>query len=104
MEVEAARTQNEQLLACCNQLREEASELKNEILRQSGCDCPIIRSYLSIEAQRALNNMMRDAQDRYDRDTGCNSGNDVAWNEGETKALRSCEEFEKEQADSFEVN
>jgi hypothetical protein len=41
------------LIACISQLREEAFHLKNEVLRQAECGCPLIAGYLSDAARLA---------------------------------------------------
>ncbi|KAK0632627.1 hypothetical protein B0T14DRAFT_504752 [Immersiella caudata] len=40
-------SQRQELLACATQLREEVFHLKNEILRQAACRCPLITGYLA---------------------------------------------------------
>ncbi|KAK4240453.1 hypothetical protein C8A03DRAFT_31480 [Achaetomium macrosporum] len=41
------------LLTCASQLRDELFQLKNELLRHAGCDCPLIQGYLSHAAEVA---------------------------------------------------
>jgi len=41
------------LIACANQLREEVFHLKNEVLRQTDCGCPLIAGYLAEAARLA---------------------------------------------------
>ncbi|KAL2142925.1 hypothetical protein VTI28DRAFT_504 [Corynascus sepedonium] len=49
-----AGTQNQALRACADQLRQEVFKLKNELLEQSTCDCPLIRGFLAKEAERVF--------------------------------------------------
>lgn len=48
-----ARLRRQVLLARAGRLRDEVFALKNELLRHAGCDCPLIRGYLSHAAERA---------------------------------------------------
>ena len=49
------RQRNEQLLLHKQKLRDELLFLQNEILRQTVCDCPLIRSYLVGRANQLAN-------------------------------------------------
>ena len=46
-------TRRQALIACANQLREEVFLLKNEVLRQTDCGCPLIAGYLAEAARLA---------------------------------------------------
>ena len=51
--------QNQGLRACLVRLRGEVLELKTEILRQSDCNCPLMRGYVSAEAERFVASMTK---------------------------------------------
>ncbi|KAK0641848.1 hypothetical protein B0T16DRAFT_461875 [Cercophora newfieldiana] len=49
---------NRSLRACFDELREEVLALKTEILRQSNCNCPLMRHYMAAEAQKIVVSMV----------------------------------------------
>lgn len=49
-----AAVMRKELMACAGQLREEVCQLKDELLQQAGCGCPLIQGYLSGAAQQAF--------------------------------------------------
>ncbi|KAK0707944.1 hypothetical protein B0H67DRAFT_588954 [Lasiosphaeris hirsuta] len=55
-----ARTQNQSLRACAHHLRNEVIELRNRVLQQATCGCPLIEGYISTEAHRVAHSMTRD--------------------------------------------
>jgi hypothetical protein len=49
--------ENKSLRATFDQLRKEVLELEDEILEQSGCNCPLMRGYVSAKAQRYISSI-----------------------------------------------
>jgi len=59
MAEQEAGMQNQALRAYADRLRQEVFQLKNELLQQSTCDCPLIRGYLVQESERVFNTIRK---------------------------------------------
>jgi len=59
MAEQEAGMQNQALRAYADQLRQEVFQLKNELLQQSTCECPLIRGYLAQEAERVFKSIRK---------------------------------------------
>jgi hypothetical protein len=79
LEAESRRNEkeNQSLRASIIQLRGEVLELKSEILRQSDCNCPLMRGYVSAEAQKFVASMAHRCHQAAD-DSNWNGTNNAA--------------------------
>ncbi|KAL2166557.1 hypothetical protein VTG60DRAFT_2504 [Thermothelomyces hinnuleus] len=79
MAEQEAGTQNQALRACADRLRQEAFKLKNDLLEQSTCNCPLIRNFLAQEAERVVDAMRKKGPEGVSRaDRSCGGDDFVA--------------------------
>jgi phage shock protein A len=79
-ETRQSEKQIKRMRATVDLLRKEVLELEDEILEQSGCDCALMRGYVSAKAQRYIASVAERGHRATDENgLGANNGACEAW-------------------------